>query len=211
MAFVKLERAISLGLEAGRPKIIAIACVLVVAIAFADWAVGNTFSLGVLYILPMMVAGVVLRTRDITLLALFCAFLRSRFDTPGSHVESALRFVFASLAYFTSGLFVIAILRNRNLVADHLKKIQKEQALRSEAEEQLRVLVESSPAAILTVDSAGIVLAANNAADRLFAISEGRNLQGCEIGDYLPILSDALGFRIGPEVFRTAEIGRAHV
>lgn len=204
MAFVKLERAISLGLEAGRPKIMSIAGVLVVAIAFADWAVGNTFSLGVLYILPMMVAAVALGTRDITLLGFFCAFLRSRFDTPGSQIETLLRFVFASLAYFTSGLFIIAILRNRDLVADHLKKIQKEQGLRSEAEEQLRVLVESSPAAILTLDSTGIVLAANNAANRLFAVSEGRNLQGCEVGNYLPILSDALRLRIGPEVFRTA-------
>jgi signal transduction histidine kinase len=199
-----LEKMISVCLEAGRIKVLALTAKLVALIAFVDWWVGNTFSLGVLYILPMMFAGTVLSARGTAGLAILCAFLRSQFDTPGSHTETNLRFVFASLAYFSSGLFVIALMRNRELVVDHLSKIQREQSLRCEAEEQLRVLVESSPAAILTLNSGGIVLAANNAANGLFMMPEGQSLHGQDIASYLPVLSDALRFEMGREAFRTA-------
>ena len=147
-------------LSAGKAKILGAVAWLIAMIAFADWAVGNSFSLGVLYILPMMLGALILRRPETVALAIFCAFLRYRFDTPSSDLESVLRFVFASVSYFTCGLFVSALVRNRQFVAEHLKlmgehvnKIEREQALRREAEEQLRVLVASSPAAILTLDA----------------------------------------------------------
>jgi signal transduction histidine kinase len=119
-------------------------------------------------------------------------------------VEVILRFVFAFLGYYASALFVAALVRNRELEVQHLSKIEREQQLRREAEEQLKILVESSPAAVLTVDGAGAVLAANGAASALFAIPEGQSLQGRSIGDYLPLLADALRFDSGSEGFRTA-------
>ncbi len=118
---------------------------LVALIAMADWFVGNKASLGVFYILPMMLGAIVLVPMEIVALALVCSFLKSWFDIPSPRVEVLLRFVFAFLAYAGSGFFVIALMRNR-----------REQDLRREAEEQLKVLVESSPAAILTVDGQGI-------------------------------------------------------
>src|SRR5271170_4074800 len=147
----RLDDMISLCLKAGRVRVLSAtaACVLVVAVA--DWAVGNTVSLGVLYILPMMLGAVILGPLEIAGLALVCAALRGRFDVPSSHAEALLRFVFASLSYFASALFVTALVRNRELVVEHLAKIQREQELRREAEEQLSVLVDSSPAAILTL------------------------------------------------------------
>src|ERR1700674_5287523 len=130
-------------LEAGRTKALVVDLGLTTLIAFLDWSVGNTVSLGVLYILPMMLGALVTRWKGLAALAVLCAFLRSRFDVPSSEVEAILRFVFASLSYFVSGLFVMAVVRNRRQVADHLAKIQQEQELRREAEEQLRVLVAS--------------------------------------------------------------------
>src|SRR5581483_7834384 len=75
---------------------------------------------------------------------------------------------------------------------------------RREAEEQLTVLVESSPAAILTLDRDGRVLAANQAADRLFGMTSSESLRGRSIDRYLPVLADALRLESGPEGFRTA-------
>lgn len=210
MQEVGLGRVITLCLDAGRFKVLAVTAGLVALIALADWAVGNTFSLGLLYIFPMMLAAVVLTPFETVVFALLCALLRSQFDTPGSNIETILRFVFASVAYFCSGLFVVALVRKRVMVMDHLAKIEREQALRSEAEQQLSVLVESSPAAILTLDGRGTVLAANNAANRLFAIDEGYTLQGRDIAKYLPVLSDALRFQIGREAFRTAAQCQGH-
>src|SRR5579862_2968852 len=117
-------------LRAGKTKMLAVVAWLIALIAVMDWGVGNTVSLGVLYILPMMLGALVLRPYETAALALVCALLRSRFDVPSTHVEAALRLVFASLSYFMSGLFVTALVRNRHLVAEHLARIQEEQALR---------------------------------------------------------------------------------
>jgi hypothetical protein len=43
----------------------------------------------------MMTAAVVLRPWETAIFALICSYLRSRFDTSGSHAELTLRFVFA--------------------------------------------------------------------------------------------------------------------
>lgn len=201
---------IDLILRAGKAKILVSVVCLIAVIAVTDWAVGNTFSLGVLYLLPMILGALVLSRPETAVLAVSCAFLRSRFDTPSTQLEAVLRAVFASVSYFACGLFVSALVRNRQFVAEHLRlmgehvsRIEKEQEFRREAEEQLRVLVASSPAGILTLDANGRVLAANDAASNLFAIPEGETLIGRAILDYLPVLSDALQLENAPEGFRT--------
>ena len=198
------DALIRICLRAGSLKVLAVTAAVMAVIAFADWSVGNTFSLGVLYIVPMMLGAIVLRPFQTLLLAVVCAFLKSLFDTPGSHAEVSLRFAFAVLAYFCSALFVAALVRNRRLVIEHLGKVEREQVLRQEAEEQLSILVESSPAAIMTLDKWGIVLGANNAAHSLFQLAEGQGLIGRPIDPYLPMLSDALRVQLGPQGFRTA-------
>jgi len=189
--------------RAGRVKVISIVALLVLLIAFADWGVGARVSLGVLYILPMMMCAMVCGPLETLVLATVCAFLRAWFDTPATDEEAILRFAFALLAYFASGLFVIALVRNRKLAVDHLATLEREQHLRREAEEQLKLLVESSPAAILTLDQSGVVLASNHAANMLFMLPDGDTLQGRPISRHLPLLSDALGVE-SIEGFRTA-------
>lgn len=121
-----------------------------------------------------------------------CSYLRSWFDVPGTPADLALHFVFAALAYLASGLFVTALVRNHQQTARHLTEIWTEKARRSEVQEYLRVLAESSPAAIFTIDGAGMVLAANAAANRLFFLSADGPLQGRSIVGYLPFLGDTL-------------------
>ena len=135
---------------------------------------------------------------------MLCSYLRSRFEPFGAPAEATLRFVVGALAYYLSGLFVAVLVRNHQLVIQHLAKIQVEQALRHEAEEQLRLLAESSPAAILTTDGKGVVLAGNSAADSLFSIPEAQTLRGRNIGAYLPVLDEALRVDVGRDGLRTA-------
>jgi PAS domain S-box-containing protein len=165
---------------------------LVLLIALADHAVGNRMSLGVLYVLPMMLGALVLTPVQIVFLALLCSSLRSWFDLPSPQIEMLLRFIFALIAYSACGLVVAELIRNRQATIAHLERIGREQALRREAEEQLRTLVESSPAAIFTVDESGIVIAANNAANQMFVLNGRETLGGRPIAGYLPLLADAL-------------------
>jgi signal transduction histidine kinase len=195
---------IALLLRAGKVKILATTAILVALISFADWLVGRNVSLAPLYIVPMMLGAMVLRPVEIAFLAVVCSYLRKLFDTTGSPAELTLRFVFAVLAYFISGLFVSGWVRNHELVRNHLIRVQIEQNLRREAEEQLKVMADSSPAGILTVEDNGIVLAANAAANSLFMIPAGESVQGRKIRDYLPVLADALRAQTTPAGLRTA-------
>jgi PAS domain S-box-containing protein len=188
-----VDRILLFLLSAGNAKVLPIALVMIVTIAIADWQVGLDISLGILYIVPMVLGAIVLRTKWVVLLAILCAALRSVFDSPHSQVETALRFVFATAAYTTAGLFIAAVMRNR-----------EEQARRAEAEEQLKTLAESSPAGILTLDSRGVVLAANGALQELFGLTSGESLKGRNISHFLPLLVDALQVDTGASPFRTA-------
>ncbi len=186
-----------------RANLFLITAVLLGGVSVTDWLVGQ-ISLSVLYVIPMMTAALLLRPLQLGFLALFCAFLRSRFDYPGSDIELALRFIFATVSYFVAGLFVAALVRNRRMVSDHLTKLQQEQFLRKEVEDQLKALVASSPAAIFTLEESGRVLAANQAANLLFAIPPPAHLHHRSIERYLPILRDALTLGGIPEGFRTS-------
>jgi len=195
---------ISVWLRVARSRMIPAIAILILLIAMADWKLGQRVSLGVLYIVPMMLGAPILGVSSTILLATLCAFLRAAFDTPSSDLEVVLRFAFSTVSYFACARFIAALVRNRELVVEHLTSIQREHQLRVNAEEQFQVLVESSPAAILTLDHGGVVIAANHAAADLFAIPEGQTLIGRMITGYLPLLSDALRLEHTPESFRTA-------
>src|SRR5882757_3165119 len=130
-------------LKAGKPKILAWTAASMLVATLLDWITGETASLAALYIVPMMLAAVVLRPVETAVLALVCSYVRSWFDVPGSTLDLTLRFVFAAVAYFVSGLFVTALVRNHEQAVGHFDHIEVEQQRRREAEEQLRALAES--------------------------------------------------------------------
>ncbi len=142
------------------------------AIAFADWRIEGDIPLGFLYLFPMLVVGSALSRVQIAAVALLCTVLTEAFDSfpwfknPGAGVP---RDILVFSAFFGMGLFVYEVCRSRETAAKHLQQIQNENYARREAEEQLKFLVESSPAAIVVTDSEGMVLLANEAAHRLLA------------------------------------------
>ena len=77
-----------------------------------------------------------------------------------------------------------------------------------EAEERVRVLIETSPAAILTVNEGGLIQLANQAATELLAPRDG-NLIGEPIAAFLPELHHALRPEEGPQ-FRASMQCRGH-
>lgn len=173
--------------------------IMVGLIAWADWAVGDSVSLGPLYMLPMAIAGTVMQPPSVIVLAVVCSGLRAWADTPEPPtIEFLLRFAFALVSYTGAGLFVIALMRNRVATMEHLTRIHHEQERRQEAEEQLSILVESSPAAIITIGEDGTVLAANRAAGGLLMLPSDQTLTGREIARYFPVLGAALQFHSSP-------------
>ena len=105
-----------------------------------------------------------------------------------------------SVAFTGTGLFVSELVHKRQLVVEHLQQLTEQIRHREDAEQQIQILIETSPAAIVTVDSSGSIDLANQAAGQLLA--PGGPLAGEPIRNYLPALeSVARGHR--SQSFRT--------
>jgi two-component system, LuxR family, sensor kinase FixL len=179
------------------------AIILIALIAVVDWRVETNVSLGFLYLFPMLMVGVSLTRWQIGMVAALCTFLVEAFDPfPFLPSESIPRNILVFAAFFGAGLFVYESSKNRALTQKHVSDLEKEMDLRRDAEEQLRVLVESSPAAIFTLDASGTVLLANESAHHLLDVDAG-TLPGARIGNYLPALTSVPPFSSGTQLFRT--------
>jgi len=99
-----------------------------------------------------------------------------------------------------AGLFVNAMVRNWRMTKDHMRQIEERDRFVRESEEQLRILIETSSAAILTLDGTGKVLQANAAANKLLAVEP--SVIGVDISGYLPTVGRIAASNNGA-VFRT--------
>jgi two-component system, LuxR family, sensor kinase FixL len=175
----------------------------IVIIAIVDWRVQANIAFGFLYLLPMLVVGTVLPLWGIMLTALICTVLADVFDPFAFTLSVGLPqdiLVFTSLT--GTGLYSYEVNRNRQREKKHLLAVELEAGARRIAEEQLEFLIESSPAAILTMAPDHSILRANPAAHRLFGTPAGE-LPGKSIRQYVPALGrvDLSGKTVQP--FRT--------
>jgi two-component system, LuxR family, sensor kinase FixL len=176
---------------------------LIAAIALIDWRLANDLPLGFLYLLPMLMVGRILRPWQIAGVAVLCTVVTENFDQFVWSIRVGMpRDVLYFAAFFCVGLFVYEVNRNRQIVIEHLHEIEKQRDARREAEEQLKVLIESSPAAIITADSNGCILMANEAAHRMLAL-ESATLPGRSIHHYFPSLSNVSRRDTNQQLFRT--------
>ena len=195
-----MKDPLSIYAPANRARLIVVAGLLISAIAVVDWATKPYISLGFLYLFPIMILGGFLSRAQILGVALVCAVLQEAFSNLPEN-EAVVRLLFSSAGFVGTGLFVSELIRNRRIAMTHVEELEGQIKLREDAEEQLRSLIESSPAAIVTIDSGGNVILANEAAQQLLA-PEGKPLQGQKINSYLPALQPVLQTQ-QPRVFRT--------
>jgi PAS domain S-box-containing protein len=164
---------------------------LILIIALADWWTKPFVAFGVLYLFPIMLAAGFLPRWVIPLVGAGCAVLSEIFSSLN---QSSVRLSFETLAFVGCGLFVAELVRNRRLTL--------------EGQERLKALVETSPAAIVTVDERGFIQLANQAAVELMAPRDGK-LIGNPISAFLPELHHALRWEEAPQ-FRASMQCRGH-
>lgn len=183
---------------------------LIVSIALVDWRVVADLPLGFLYLLPMLILGRVLKPPQIIFVAGLCTLLTEEFDQFSWSLRTGLpRDVLYFAAFFAIGMFVHEMNRNRQIIVSQLREIERQSEARLEAEQQLNALIKSSPAAIITADSYGCVLMANEAAHRMLDLQEP-TLLGRSIQRYFPSLSNISGREIQQHLFRTVMQSRGH-
>ncbi len=177
--------------ERNRTPVLLVSCSIILIVAIADWWTKPFVAFGVLYLFPIMLAAGFLPRWVIALLGVGCAVLSEVFS---SLDRSTVRFGFETLALAGCGLFVAELVRNRRLTL--------------EGREKLKALVETSPAAILTIDDRGFIELANQAAVELMAPRDGK-LIGNPVSAFLPELHHALRWEEAPQ-FRASMQCRGH-
>ena len=190
-------------LRGSRRAVLLRAGLMIALIAVADWRIEDNFQLGFLYLFPMLLIGSVLNRWQIGAVAAACTILAEAFDpyrwSPATGVP---RDILMFAAFFGMGLFVDELVRSRQSAWQHLQDIESAAKARQDAEEQLKILVESSPAAILTMDDQGHILLANEASHRLLGLPSG-SLPGASIRSYLPALVNVPAPHPDKPAFRT--------
>ena len=172
-------------------KLLLIAAVaLTCSIAVVDWYTRPFISIGFLYLFPIMLVSGIFRRWQIVVASVICAVLQELYSN--LPLDNAIpRLIFSWLGFSGTGLFLFELLRNRRMVLTHVEEIEEQSRQRREAEEQLQMLVDSSPAAILTVGTSGEILLVNQSARELFSPDDG-DLRGQSIGKFVPALQAAL-------------------
>jgi len=172
-----------------RTKALLASGAIVLVLALFDWWSKPYFAIGFLYLFPIMLAAGFLPRWGIALLGLTCAILAETFSFLNPS-DSYIRLAVFALALCGCGLFLSEVLRNQQLALA--------------AQEQIRILVETSPAAIVTVDANGFIELANQAAAQLLAPPDGV-LIGQPVAGFLPELYRALRREEGPQLRATMQ------
>ncbi len=173
--------------ERNRVPVLIYAALMIAAILVADWNITDR-SFGFLYIIPILLISATLSNAQVVVLAAIFSILREHF-TPGHWGSGAVFRILTGFAGFTlAGFFVSELNRERRLVLRHRELGDEQARLRQDAEQQMRILIDTSPLAIFTVDGGGHIRLANLSAHDLLGFT-GDSLNGAEIGPYLPILN----------------------
>ncbi|MCU1324721.1 MAG: multi-sensor signal transduction histidine kinase [Bryobacterales bacterium] len=188
---------------APRWTLLALAGLSILVVAWLDWRLGDDVSLGAFYVFPVLILSGILSRWQLISVAVLCVLLRELFNPSPTFASLVLEGGFGLLAYALIGLFASDVIRHRLEIMENLTEIRHQQSLRAAAEEQLRVLAESSPAAIFTLNENAEILSANRATRELLGLDASVPLIGRSIESNLPVLAEALKLDTRQERFRT--------
>ena len=185
-----------------RALVVALLAAAIGALTIWERHLGPSVSLAALFLLPLLAASPFLSRWALLATAIGIAVERELFGPYAWDDKLWVRFSLNMLAYTGVALFAGELVRNRRVTVALLKKNQLETLLRSDAEREARALVESSPAAVLTVNREGKIAMANKAAGRLLGFRE-RSPEGEAIERYIPILAKLLKSKQAVTLVRT--------
>jgi signal transduction histidine kinase len=176
-------------------------------IAIADRSMANGIPLALLYLAPIVPMSTVLRRSQIVLLGLFCTGVAELADAfPWTIAQGIPRDVLYFFVYTTAGLYVSEVVSRRRAEINHVNALEAEIDARRAVEEQLSLVVANSSIAIVTTDEQGVILHANEAAERIYSGDEvppATGLQGTMLVNLMPSLARVQIRKEGWEHLRT--------
>jgi two-component system, LuxR family, sensor kinase FixL len=172
--------------------LVLVCCALSVGLlTTAERYTGLYVPLGGLFLLPLLVAAPFMSRWPMFLSAIATAMVKESFGRFEWGVGAPERFALTLVTYTGGALFACELARSRRMEAELVRNSRLADKLRSDTEREARALVESSPAGLLTVDSAGRIARANAAARRLLGFVED-SPEGLAVEAYIPVLARIL-------------------
>ena len=180
--------------EANSQRLTSLAFILIAAIATIDSVIVVSIGLGFLYLIPLSIASAFLSRWQILILATICtAFCEAFSDLPAG-VERIPRVAFVFMTYTLISLLVREMVVFRRAASRRLRELEHEVAIRHAAQEHLEILLNSSPAGIVTVSPEGKIEVCNLAAHQIFRVAPG-GLTSLPISSFLPLFDQVDGVK----------------
>lgn len=167
--------------------------IVISSIAYLDARLEPEVSIGLLYIVPLIMVSPWLTAGQVTLLSAVCAILREHLMAGAWQGEWSGRLLVTFVVFAGPAICVSELARSRRLAQNRLSIIQEESSRRKDAEDRLRAIVDSSPLGVFALDAEGRVQMANGTALRLFGYSYDAELVGRSLKDHLPLLAELRG------------------
>lgn len=158
---------------------------------FAEHQLEQAISIAPLFFLPLLVAAAFVPRWVAFLAAIAVAILREFVSAPPQGGYPGAGFALTVVAFTGASLFAGELVQKRRIAQSLALKTQQEARLRSDAEQEIRALIEGTPAAVVTVDPNANIAIANAAAKRLLGFRTS-SPEGEPIGKFLPILAKLL-------------------
>lgn len=189
---------------ATKVRALMLALATLIGLIALEWYSQLDFSLGILYVVPILFAGTALTRSQVLIAACVCAALRGQFTTNITLIEFWLRFAMATVAYAAVGLLVVEITHRRRGIVEAYERLHFEKSLRHRAEDRLRLLADSSPAGIVTLNDRAEVIGANRAVAEMLGFDGPDAMTGLSLAEHVPIFSSALDKSPGGRPIRTS-------
>lgn len=178
-------------LEAPPRTVLPLSLAFVILIAAVDFQIQSNISLGLFYVIPILISALSLNWWQILIASVVCSLMREHFAPYGWEPHAATRVLSGFATFAGTGILARELVRGRRMALQYNRELKEQHERRIEAENQVRMLVESSPAAIVTLDAQGHVDLANQAAHEMLDIPMG-TLPGHSISEFLPTVANLL-------------------
>jgi two-component system, LuxR family, sensor kinase FixL len=189
-----------------RLVILSICALAVAALTMTERSLGPRVPLVPLFFLPLLVAAAFVPRWAIFLMAIALVLEREAFGPLALDQSAPTRLSLSLVAFTGAGLLAGELVRSSKF----MRKVREEALARSDAEGEARAVVESSPAAVLTVDSDGRIRRTNEAARRMLGFATG-SPEGEPVEKYIPLLAKLLRSKQTIRVMRTVVEASGHL
>lgn len=164
--------------------------VLIGFMAYADSRMLPGFSIGFLYLVPLILVSPWLKNAQALTLAAIAVYLRENVSLGAWQGDWSTRIMVTYIAFAGTAIVVGEMSRSRRVSIARLRIIEEQISKRREAEDRLKAVLDSSPLGIVSLREDGKVEMLNGMALRLLGFKYDAEILGKPLTEHFPMLGE---------------------